>query len=764
MRFLSARARQQFSDPTQLQQHILKLIFFLAGILFGHIAMAQPLFGLCPSPLAIPAAPFVDEGVQAGDIYLSGDEADLAETGISTLRGDAEISRDGRQVRADKIEYDRERNSARIYGDIRYWEKYLFVQGDEGYIEFDNDSGMFNNTEYVFKQSRFRGDAEVLTVVEFGSETELEKVRNYTNCEPDNVFWRLSASTVSLDHTEDWGKARNVLLRVKNVPILYTPYLSFPLTDKRKTGLLTPTYGSSQRNGYEFSLPFYWNIGPAMDATITPRFFADAGVMIAGEYRHLLRRGKSSVNFEYLPDDRQFFDQDRGLLRVEHEQSFLDRGRFSINYPVISDRHYFEDFGDQLSLTSTRFLHRRAQISYQNTLSNNDAWDLEVRLHDYQNADPSNNSRPYKRLPQILFTLQSPPNNRGLEYGMSSELVHFDGEANQVDGLRLDLEPYIDYPINAIAGYINPRLALNITHYSLNNPENNPDAFAGSTNRVLPIFSFDSGIFLEREFKLFNKQYFQTLEPRLFYVYIPEEDQSDLPVFDTGRYDFSFDSLFRDRRFNGPDRLGDANQLAFAVTSYLNEADTGQYLGHLSLGQIYYFRDREISLPNQPVDSQSSSPIVAEIGANIIRDWAARSSVQWDPHGNGTEKLAAQLRYNSDRGRIVNLGYRRNMNDTNTDIEQSDISFRWPFNRRWSMLGRWNRSITTGQSLELFGGMEYQSCCWEVRTVIRRFLANTAGEFETEVLLQIELKGLTGIGTETVEFLQKQIPGYKSDF
>jgi LPS-assembly protein len=249
----------------------------------------------------------------------------------------------------------------------------------------------------------------------------------------------------------------------------------------------------------------------------------------------------------------------------------------------------------------------------------------------------------------------------------------------------------------------------------------------------------------------------------LFYLYIPNEDQSDLPIFDTGLFDFSFDSLFRENRFSGNDRLGDANQVTLAITSHLINQQSGKNFGHVSLGQIFYMRDRKVNLPNNGVRDEDSSAIIAEISTRIIKNWVFGGDVQWDPNiGNGTEKITAHATYNPMPGKVLNLAYR--VRRDTTDIEQSDISFRWPFDRNWSAVGRWNYAVPEGRSLELFGGIEYDSCCWALRAVGRRFLTDINGVFDTGIFLQLELKGLAGVGKKTVNFLKEQIPGYQSEF
>ena len=663
-------------------------------ILFGLISLSCNTFAaelgggystlICPQSLNIPERPYVDTGLADNDIHISADKADLVEGGVSSLRGNAVISRDSQQITADGIDYDQSDDNAALRGNVKYWDETLFLKSETANLKLDNGSGVFNNANYILVDSRGKGNAEKL-FVDIGKLTELEKVK-YTTCTQEEKFWHLTADKISLNHEENWGKARNVLVKVKNIPIFYTPYMSFPLSKERKSGFLTPGYGATNRNGVEFRTPYYWNISPNMDATLTPRFITDAGVMAMGEYRYLFPHSNGEIDFEYLPSDSNREDKHRNLFHITHQQSFSDSAGFFFTYNRVSDKFYFEDFGSQLSKTSTRFLERRADVFYR---AKN--WNITTRIQDYQTVDRSIavSSRPYKRLPQILFNYSSPRGYEQLNYGLNTNFVYFErGDdasfSDNVNGSRIKLRPYVNYPMHTLATYVEPKFSLDYTQYNLNGSA----TFDDNPSRVLPIFSLDSGIFLEKETELFGNNFTQTLEPRLFYLYIPNENQSDLPIFDTGLYDFSFDSLFRENRFSGDDRLGDANQVTLAVTSHLINQKNGKNYGNIRLGQIFYFRDRKTTLPNGTIRDEVSSPIVAEINTTIIKNWVLGGDIQWDPNiGDKTEKITARAIYNPMPGKVLNLAYR--VRRDTTDIEQSDISFRWPFNQQWSAVGRW---------------------------------------------------------------------------
>jgi len=746
--------------------------YFLFFLLATSVRAQTPVPGLCPVPLDIPPRPVVDVELQPGGTHITADEqADLIEGGMIHLQGNVEITRDAQQVRADEVEYDQSTEIADFQGNVNYWDNEVYLRSDKAHIELGQDSGLFNNADYRIIETRGRGKADELFLIT-DKITEGRSV-DYTTCDPGdggwnltNNAWKISAKDLTLNHETDQGIARHAVLRVKDIPVFYTPYMSFPLSDARKSGFLMPGFGNSNRNGFEFHAPYYWNIAPNMDATITPRLITDSGLMLMGEYRYLFPRGEGYIEAEYLPSDSQFNDDDRSYIALEHRQSFARRGNLYVLFNNVSDERYFEDFGPSLTSTSQSFLQRRADLSFAG-----DNWNMFARVQDFQTVDESLSvtSRPYKRLPQILFNYYSPKKNNQINYKVRTEGVYFDrGDdplLNNVNGFRFDITSSVSYPMQTLATYLKPKIGLRYTQYSL---EENM-TFDDSEDRLLPFVSLDSGVFLEREMTLFDENYQQTLEPRLYYLYVPEEDQSDIPVFDTGVYDFSFNSMFYENRFVGGDRIGDANQVTLSVSSRLFN-DIGVELGHISIGQTFYLRDREVILPGQIVQDDTLSPFVAEFATGVFNNLYLRGVLEWDPNENITQKLALQAQYRPSDEKVINLAYRvrqaaQGVTRTEIlDVEQTDVSFRWPLMGEWSAVGRWNYALTEKKSLEIFGGIEYNSCCWGLRVVGRRFLSSLDGEFQTGIFMQFELKGLAGVGRKTVDFLSENIPGYRSGF
>lgn len=772
-----------------MQKSVSTLLPGLAGLLIVVPLQAQetdPSWPLCTGSLDIPPRPAVTTALDHGDTHILADKVDFIENVSTHLEGDAEVTQDEKQARADIIDYYQDSNTADLQGDVHYWDNDAYLNSPVAHIDFNADTAEFAQADYRLIANRGRGHANEL-FLEIGKTTRGKRI-DYTTCDPEqegdpwwnltNNFWKISASDLTLDHETDRGSARNVVLRVKDVPVFYTPYLSFPLSDKRKSGFLVPTLGSSNNGGFDMQIPYYWNIAPEMDATLTPRYISDRGIMARGEYRYLFQRGEGQINLEYLPGDSLFNNEDRNSVSVEHDQRFLSSGRLSVDYNRVSDPDYLEDFGNSLSTNSARYLPQQADIRYSGR-----GWNLLARVQGYQtiNRDINVASRPYKRLPQILWRWRPYTGYNRLNVDMETEVSYFTRSEDvnlpeDVTGFRLDMYPTISYPLRTRATFLTPKVGLRYTRYSLSDSP----LFDDDPDRLLPIVSLDSGVFLERNLSLFDSDYRQTLEPRLFYLYVPDEDQSDLPVFDTGLYSTSFYSLFRDNRFSSPDRFGDANQVTLAVTSRLIDDNSGREQAYFRVGQTFRLDKHDVvrqritpagTLVNRdPVDDSHVSAIVMEAGTRLVDDWHLDAEVHWDPDDNVMEKVAIDARYRPGSGKLLNLGYRvRRRPDgdlfLNTrDIDQTDLSFRWPINDQWSILGRWNYAVPEGRSLDLFGGVEYESCCWSARFVARRFLANLNGEFQTGFFLQIQLKGLAGMGQQTVHFLEETIPGFRSEF
>ncbi len=732
---------------------------------------------LCPAGLGVPPRPFVEDELESGDIHVVADTVDLVEKGLSHLEGNVQLTKDNQQTTADVLDYYQPKDTADLKGNVNYWDESLFLNAPEAYLDLDNGTGSFKDADYKLISNWARGHASEL-FIDVGTLTQGNNI-DFSTCEPQKSFWdlstniwKISAKSLTMNHETARGTAKHAVLKIKDIPVFYTPYLSFPLDAQRKSGFLTPSYGSSSRNGLEFRTPYYWNIAPSMDATITPRYLSDSGPMLMGEYRYLMKSGAGALSVEYLPGDDQFQGQDRNFINFVHKQNLFGSGNLDLLYNRVSDARYFEDFGGNLTATSVQFLERHGRFT-MNGANSNYNWNLYTNVQDFQilNENLAVTSRPYKRLPQFRLNAKSLAGNNALNYQLKSEFVYFqrgnDPLLNNVEGLRVDLFPSVTYPMRSRSGYMTPKLGVRYTQYHLN--ENT--RFKDSPSRLLPMLSLNSGLYFDKKSEVLGKKYTQTLEPRLFYLYIPKEDQSNLPVFDTSIYDLSssYGTLFYEDRFSGPDRMGDANQLTLSLTSRFNVLGSALN-GVLTVGQAFFLEDREVNLPGRTIQDEAYSPIIVDYRLTPYRKILIRGTYQWDYENQITRKFTVNAQYRPASDKVVNLGYRvvripsGTVGIANTSIEQTDVSFSWPIGKDWNAIGRWNYDLPRKKSIEMFGGVEYNSCCWAFRAVGRRFLTNINGDFQTGFFLQFELKGLAGVGQMTVDFLTKQIPGYKRGF
>ncbi len=718
----------------------------------------MPGWALCGNKFQLPARPALESPVGVpGETQMAADGADLADEKVSTLVGNVQIYKDGLQLQADKVVFDSETEIADAYGNARLWsDKGLFLHGETGRMDLANDINAANQAEFMLWEPHGHGTADSLTLVE----KRLLQGTNvqYTTCNADDVTWVVNASEMELNRVEEWGKASDVTVEFGGVPIFYSPHMTFPLSDKRKTGFLTPGYGHTAATGFEVIVPYYWNIAPERDATFAVRGMSKRGPMLMGEYRYLLDSdAKGVLEAELLPRDLER-EEFRGLVHFRHSGKIKGNWSSRVDYHHVTDSDYFIDLGTNLNVTATQFLNRYGSLTYSGN-----HWFARAKVQAYQTVDRTvtNASRPYRQLPNLLFQYDPPERNRQLHTLLRGEYVYFQRE-DRVIGHRLDIKPTVKFPIRTSGAFLIPSATLRATHYRL---EDTPAGIDAEINRFSPSGNVDAGLFFEREFDFSGGRYTHTFEPRLYYLYRPYESQSDIAVFDTSVYSFNFGQLFRDDRFSGPDRVGDANQVTVALSSRVLAPD-GDELLRASVGQIRYFRDRKVTLPGSTVEDDNESDIVAEAAARLYKHWRVIGGLQWNMDESRTDKSTISLRYNPDSRRVVNLSYRF-VRDV---VETGDLSARWPFGINWAAVGRLNYSIPERQLIDTFAGVEYNSCCWAFRAVGRRFLVadtdNGAGdaEYEKGVFLELELKGLAGVGNSAATFLKRSIPGYQNEF
>jgi len=696
-------------------------------------------------------------------VDVQADNAQLVGKGTSIFKGNVVVKRGGQELTTDRATYNQSSGIVTAQNRMRLRDKNIILDAEQAEWSLNSDQGVLIDAEYLLRRSHARGKANYVSK-NGASETDLYSA-SYTTCLKDDNFWSLKASEVNLDHKEAVGSATDVIVRIKDVPVFYTPYITFALDDERKSGLLVPSIGSSSETGLDIQTPFYWNIAPGSDATITPRYMSDRGLQINGEYRYIYEQGKGEVNLGFLESDdlkndsdliNPFYGEDRKHLSLKHSSRFKSGWSSYIDYNYVSDSAYLEDFGSNLSLASTTHLKRGLKVNY-----NGNNWVFKGKIQGYQTI--TNTTKPYQRLPQLMLKGTVPDHYLGLSYGLHAEFTEFD-HADLVAGRRIHIEPSMSLPLQSAAAFMTSRVSLKHTSYDLN--ANTVGLRDNSPSRTLPVLSVDTGLFFERDMTISNTSYIHTIEPRAFYLYVPDRDQSDIPIFDSSMRTFHFGSLFAHNHFSGNDRVGDANRLSMALTSRIINPETGQVHLRASLGKIQHFQDRDVVMPSMKKGTRTDSDMVAEVSAAIAKDWAFRGELQWNPHGNTSNLSALQLRYRGDKQQLLNIShrYRRDGTSPLNGIEQVDISGRLPISNQWSVVGRYYRSIREGSLLEGLAGVEYQSCCWATRLVIRDYVNDASDQDRNLALMfQVELKGLGNFGKRTDALLGRSILGYDQD-
>ncbi len=740
---------------------------------------------------------------------IEADDAQSPDTTQINFSGNVVITKNIQKLTADKANYNKASSLFNAAGNVVITEPNLVLKGETARYQTDDRKGRLDNAVYELPARPAQGVADNIRFKP--GEIDLQNP-TFSTCPAGDQDWVISADEMQLYTEEGYGVAKGAVMRFKGMPIAYTPYITFPLNDERKSGFLMPDIGSSDTNGFEVATPYYFNIAPDQDATITPRILSDRGLMLGGEYRYLRDSHSGEVYAEWL-NDRSYDDErdavdvalregvsvpdingkaipkdiskNRGAFSLQQRANWQNGWSGKVNYNYVSDSYYLDDFGNNLRDKSKTHLVRDGSVNYNGSIFN-----FMARAQGYQELQA--NTHTYSRLPQMTLSADESftPYGIDLDTGFTSEFVMFaqnwddyKPQDERVEASRFHIKPSISVPFKNSYSFITPKISLDMVTYSLDNEDKDTSSQGNwvddSPSRVAPIVSVDSGLFFDRNLTLFDSSMQQTLEPRLFYLYVPEKDQSDIPLFDTGLSTFSFNQLFRENRFTGVDRLGDANQMTAALTSRFIDDDSGAELFTASIGQIYYFNDREVTLKydsnGDPVqsdrDTDSSSSIAAQISSRFARNWFTSYSLLYNPFNGGTtDEGRYRLQYKSDRRHIANFDYSYRAQS----YEQLEMSTYWRITPQWQALAHWYYSLydATSQTddrrdsytLDSKIGVEYDSCCYALRFIVGRDQKNYYAEANNYVMLQVQFKGLGTLSQSVMgkkHRLEQDIPGFE---
>ncbi|MES1941577.1 Organic solvent tolerance protein [Salinisphaera sp. T5B8] len=711
---------------------------------------------------------------------LVADQASL-ENEVAEATGNVRLERNGQALEAPFVRYDRKSGRAQARNGLQYYRPGLFLTADNGDVLINDETGEFNQARYSVLTNGGRGEAATVNALGAGR-FELTDA-NYSTCDGETKAWLLSADRIELDRTTGRGEAFDTVMRFYGVPVFYSPYLNFPIDDKRHTGVLPPTFGSTSDSGFELAVPYYFNLAPNYDATLVPRILAKRGLQLGGQFRYLQQHHRGEFDGEYLPSDNEY-DDDRALFHFEHIGQLSPHVGIEANYTRVSDDDYFDDLSNGLAGSSTSQLEQAVRLTAVDTgirftLLAQDFQTLDD--YDNDNLDRAFSNDPYKRMPQARLEMLTP--TAPFRAGLDAEFSNFRRD-DDIDAFRADARPRLLWGVDRGGWYANSEASYRLTRYDLrgfDETDNFTRADTGGDDvitRDIPQFKLDSGLRFARSF---NDGWIQTLEPRAQYLYTGYEDQSNIPIFDSGVADLHFDRLFADNRFVGSDRIGDANQLTLGVSSRVIEPESGRTVAKVDFGRVTGFRDLRVNMPGagEVGYGDRGSDYVAGLELRPTEHISARTTIQYDPDDSRVNRAVATASYRSDAGYQLDLGYRRyhdyrplrevtRIDDDTTrttlvpgayeSLEQTAVGLRAPVTENLDVLGRWNYSLEENENVETLAGFEYRpSCCWAGRVAWRRYVADNDGRRDTAIMFQFVLNGLGQFGDTVQSFVDDDV-------
>ncbi|MBI5107481.1 MAG: LPS assembly protein LptD [Rhodocyclales bacterium] len=684
--------------------------------------------------------------------------------------GDVEMRKRNSILLSDRMTYRQLADEVDAEGNVRLSRDGDHISGPRMMMKLEDSTGFFEQPSYSIRRIKTgsaatlwtgneeRESAELTTGTGSAARMEFEgegkyRLRDatYSTCAPAagrDPDWFARTADLRLDYDTEQGTARDATLYFQGAPILYSPWLSFSLNNERKSGLLTPTAGSTSQGGVEFTQPFYWNIAPNMDATIAPRIMAKRGTLWKGEYRYLQQNYAGTVEAHYLPRDRLTHTR-RSNYSVSHVQNLGYGFSGSLALNGASDNTYFSDLSNGSAVIAQTNLLRQGTLSYSGGW-----WSANLLAQSYQTLqDPSlpRVAEPYRRLPQVTVDANRGDLPLGLNFAFRGEHVNFRNPA-LVQGRRFTVYPQLSLPLQTEIFSLTPKIGVHSTRYTL---DGQAPGVPAKLTRDVPILSLDSSVTFEREVSWLGNSLTQTLEPRLYYLYVPERNQSLIPVFDTAATDFNFAQIFGENRYGGGDRIGDANQATAMLTSRLIDPQTGAESLRIAFGQRFYFSTQKVGLPGEVLRSDRQTDFLASLSGRLLPKTYGDVGVQYNPQLSRVERLNVGGRYQPEVGKVLNAGYRYSRDQ----LGQIDLSGQWPLFGGWHAVGRFNYSTKDRRMIESVAGLEFDGGCWVGRVVMQR-LATLTQQSNTALFFQLELNGFAKVGSNPLDILKRNVPGY----
>ncbi len=769
-----------------------------------------------------------------------------AKHGTSTLQGNVTISQIGEQIKSNRALLYRDPVTGKLsaidlVGDVHLREPNTLVIAKVAHVDLITKMKSLKNILYrtgisteiktvTLDNQTLQESHPVTELSAWGQANELTQAEpkiyelqqvSYSTCPPDSNVWEVRASSIVLNKNTGRGVAKHARLYIKRIPVFYTPYLNFPIDKRRETGFLPPSFTTTGQSGAAASVPFYWNLAPNYDTTITPTYYAKRNWQLTNLFRYLTPTTNGRLNISALRNDKLFSHfqttsqekyqssadpyvlanlnrlesagSARGALSWQNNMQFNEHWTSGVDYNYVTDDYYLRDLRNDLNEVTDNQLLQQASVSYKST-----NWNFMTRLQQYQTLHPVDETAPfqnqYSRFPQVVLNGDYPNQRYGLDYFISNDVTHFDlrdtpGSSTLLPmGNRTHIQPGVSLPFNLPYFYVTPRVQMSFSQYELGHVSNNSLKNLGM---ALPIIDVGSGMYFDRDVRLFGFNLRQTLEPQVYYTYVPYHNQTRFPLFDTTLNTLTYDQLFTYNRFSGLDRLGDANQVAVGLTTRFLDADSGYERIRAGIGQLFYFRHRVVTLctitdtncPDATTRRDNKlrrSPISGTFTYTLNPHWSVTGNTIWNVQTNNVDNQSANIQYSPDSKRVINLGYNfvrqgdlipgTDPNSNANSLKQADLSFAWPVLRDWSVVGRATKSINRNYFQNLIFGLQYDSCCWAVRLIGGRTFTNLdpnshTPQYNPQIFLQFALRGLGNFGSgDPSQFLSSNIGGYNTNF
>jgi LPS-assembly protein len=735
--------------------------------LSGNAAAPQPI----DAQWGLRLAPQIEEHLlppgSAPATFVLGDQTSGTANRDVAARGSAEIRRTTSVTKADALHYDVDTDTADAYGNVRIFTGGVLFMGPEAHMVVGESQGYMPTPKYHFSVRNGTGSAKSVKLLDAERSEFIDGT--YTGCQCAKPAWFIRGSKFDFDTGEDQGIAHNGVLFFQGVPIFASPWLTFPLSNDRLSGLLPPVFSFGGTNGFDFSQPYYFNIAPNRDLTLTPRIMSSRGVMMEENFRYLSPTYSGTFFSTFLPDDEQTHTN-RYAIFWQHNENLGNGFGAYVNYNKVSDVNYpyqLGSVGNQFIAGTTLVYQQEAGLTY-----NNGPWSVLMREQHWQSFDPT--ATPYAREPQVNVKYAK-YNVGGFDFGAEADATRFTiPTANTTQGNRFVFNPYLSYGINGPGYFVVPKVQMHFASYNLTTigtdvPAGEPKNFTES----IPTYSFDSGLIFERSVHLFGSDYIQTLEPRLYYVYTPYRNQNDAPLFDTANADFGLAEIFTPNTFVGNDRIANANRITAAITTRFIDPATGDERARFVFAQEYYFTNQQVTLvPGTVPSSAAHSNFITGGSIKLGAGFASEAAIQYNPTSNQVVQSSAGFGYSPADRKVVNVSYQYTQADlalnNGLPINQLLISGEWPLTPRLLGVARINYDLGNNRLVDGLIGFQYDAGCWALGLGVQRYVdgvtATSAGTLVpssgTRYLMQLTLKGLTRVDNGLAAAFQAGVQGY----